>query len=358
MEWKNTLAKIILYSVLIALFIIFYVKDLMSDFVKGRSSMTSQYKTIQSIEFPTVTICMNPGHKSSILQKYGIERGYDILQMESNQKVSTLFNEISYVVDRDYDILHVTTRERLRYTTKPIFTFHHGTCYKLQPTSSINKLPQYLNLKIVLKSMLEVDKPKGINVYLTSNKTWYNIAYERWPQINPTEFYMEFTDSGLIKGMKLKLTEHIFDESNSDIPGCHSKLMLTHFNCSTKCNLLSISSSSPCNQTKDQKCVLGDRFKVPHQFENCFKVKQFLTYNAVTYDILPNPPSNSSTIQFFMSIHDLSKEVREEVKVISVESLIGSLGGSVGMFFGFSFTSMLLYLISKCNVSKTLRIRF
>ena len=88
MEWKNTLAKIILYSVLIALFVIFYVKDLMSDFVKGRSSMTSQYQTIKRIEFPTVTICMNPGHKSSVLQKYGINRGSDILQIESDQNQS------------------------------------------------------------------------------------------------------------------------------------------------------------------------------------------------------------------------------------------------------------------------------
>ena len=357
MEWKNTFAKIILYSVFIALFVIFYAKDLMSDFVKGRSTITSQYQTIQSIEFPTVTICMTPGFKSSVLQKYGIKRGSDVLKKEFNQTISKIFNEISYIIEKDYDILDVTTRKRLQYNSEPIFTYHHGTCQKFQPISSITKLPQYLNMQIVLKSMLDVDKPKGANVYLTSNKTWYNVALERWPQFNPTKFFMEFTDSGLIKGMKLKLTEHIFDESNSDIPDCHTKLMLTHFNCSIKCHFLSISSSPPCNKTEDQKCVWANRFKVPHQFENCFKIKQFLTYKAVTYDFPTNPPSNSSTIQFFMSIHDLSKEVREEVKVISIESLIGSLGGSVGMFFGFSFTSTLLYLISKCNLSERLKFR-
>ena len=82
-------------------------------------------------------------------------------------------------------------------------------------------------------------------------------------------------------------------------------------------------------------------------FEDCFKVKQFLTYNPATYDFLWNPMLNSSTIQLFMSIQDLRKEVREEVKAITPESFIGSLGGSVGMFFGFSFTSTILYFCEK-----------
>ena len=56
---------------------------------------------------------------------------------------------------------------------------------------------------------------------------------------------------------------------------------------------------------------------------------------------------NRSTIQFFMSIQDLQKEVKKEVKAITPESFIGSLGGSVGMFFGFSFTATILYTIQK-----------
>ena len=70
----------------------------------------------------------------------------------------------------------------------------------------------------------------------------------------------------------------------------------------------------------------------------------------MNYDIIWNPILNSSTIQFFMSIQDLQKEIREEVKVITPESFIGSLGGSVGMFFGFSFTATILYMSKKIKV--------
>ena len=68
------------------------------------------------------------------------------------------------------------------------------------------------------------------------------------------------------------------------------------------------------------------------------------------YEHAYQPTLNSSSIQFFMSIQDLQKEVREEVEAITVESFIGSLGGSVGMFFGFSFTATILYITEKFQI--------
>ena len=41
------------------------------------------------------------------------------------------------------------------------------------------------------------------------------------------------------------------------------------------------------------------------------------------------------------------KEVKEEIFVITTQGMIGSVGGSLGMFFGFSFSAFVLYLIEK-----------
>ena len=359
MAWKSTFAITVFYSIFIVLFVTFYVKDLMSDFIEGRSTMTSQYQIVKSIEFPTVTLCMVPGHKSSIIKKYDLGPAWDILRENISYKsLSALFNEASYINGRDLNILDNTkellaNKTKLKYSLDPINTNHHGTCYKLQPFSSITKMPQYLALRIVLKSIKDEDKPTGVKVYLTSNRTWQNIAMERWPQINPTKFFIEFKDKGLVKGMKLKLTENIFHEGTADVADCHRNLFLANFNCTIKCNFLSYNSLPNCNSTQDQNCADVGRKNNQKDFEDCFKVKQFLTYNPATYDLLWNPMLNSSTIQLFMSIQDLRKEVREEVKAITPESFIGSLGGSVGMFFGFSFTSTILYFCEKikaqCN---------
>ena len=42
-----------------------------------------------------------------------------------------------------------------------------------------------------------------------------------------------------------------------------------------------------------------------------------------------------------------TKQIMEEIDVITLSGLIGSIGGSMGMFFGFSITSYLSFVIEK-----------
>ena len=43
----------------------------------------------------------------------------------------------------------------------------------------------------------------------------------------------------------------------------------------------------------------------------------------------------------------MEKEVQVEVKLLTTEDFIGSVGGSLGMFFGFSIYATFLYCIDK-----------
>ena len=43
----------------------------------------------------------------------------------------------------------------------------------------------------------------------------------------------------------------------------------------------------------------------------------------------------------------MSKEVKEEILVITTQDMIGSVGGSLGMFFGFSMYTFVIFLIDK-----------
>ena len=362
MAWKRTLVKVVFYLFFIVLFVIFYVKDLLRDFIEGRTTMTSQIRPVEEIEFPTVTVCMKPGYKNSVLKRFDIQSPTDEWMKAAfpNQSLSKVFSEVSYIEGRDFklstnywNMCKRPTIGCLRYTMNPIFSYHHGTCYKLQPISSLTltEMPHFLIVQIVVNNINREDKPKGVNVYLTSNRTWPNIAYERWPQITPTKFFIEFTEEELVTGMKLKMTEHIFHEGNENIADCHQDLFLAKSNCTTKCNFLSYDSLPICNSTEDQICAIEAKKKYDTEFENCFKIKRFLTYNPTMYSLQLNPLLNSSTIEFYMNIRDLQKEVREEVQTITVEAFIGSLGGSVGMFFGFSFTATILYVTEKMKIA-------
>ena len=50
---------------------------------------------------------------------------------------------------------------------------------------------------------------------------------------------------------------------------------------------------------------------------------------------------------FEISASSKTKQIMEEVDVITFAGLIGSVGGSLGMFFGFSFTSYLSIVVEK-----------
>ena len=138
MSRKSTLVKGFFYLSVFSLFVIFYVKDLTIDFAKGRSTMTSRYQKVQTVEFPTVTICMKPGYKNSVTKKYELVKPKHITRTIPNGSIPILFDEISYIRGRDYDFLY-RHGNLMKYTTSPIHTNHHGTCYKLQPLTSVTK---------------------------------------------------------------------------------------------------------------------------------------------------------------------------------------------------------------------------
>ena len=50
----------------------------------------------------------------------------------------------------------------------------------------------------------------------------------------------------------------------------------------------------------------------------------------------------------------MEEEVEEEVPLLTTEDFIGSIGGSLGMFFGFSLSASLFFCINKITIMKTL----
>ena len=76
-----------------------------------------------------------------------------------------------------------------------------------------------------------------------------------------------------------------------------------------------------------------------------------MKYKALTYKIDKFDVSTYNTSEWgnniYIEIWSMFKEIREEIDVISLPNLIGSVGGSLGMFFGFSLASYILYFVDK-----------
>ena len=60
-----------------------------------------------------------------------------------------------------------------------------------------------------------------------------------------------------------------------------------------------------------------------------------------------DPIYGINVTQLQISSASKTKQIMEEIDVITLSGLIGSIGGSLGMFFGFSITSYLSFVIEK-----------
>ena len=109
----KTLCKLILFLILTVLFVMFYMKDQMTDYLMKRTTISTRFEEVKRLEFPTLTICISYGQKPSIARQLGLSLNYDILGYGISDEVlkkanannlSEVFEKVSYILDRDFEI--------------------------------------------------------------------------------------------------------------------------------------------------------------------------------------------------------------------------------------------------------------
>ena len=74
-----------------------------------------------------------------------------------------------------------------------------------------------------------------------------------------------------------------------------------------------------------------------------------MAYVPQKNEILRYDTKNTSEVLVRVLAFSNSKQIVEEIDVITLSGLIGSVGGSLGMFFGFSITSYLSFVIERLS---------
>ena len=98
---KNQIVKVVLhfliYAVLLVLFTMFFLIDQYRAFFSGRSAIAIRNAEVNVLEFPTITVCLDPATKASVSQKYGFENIYDKFDTEvQNSKLYERFDKMEY----------------------------------------------------------------------------------------------------------------------------------------------------------------------------------------------------------------------------------------------------------------------
>ena len=162
-----TLSEGFIYVLLFVSFIYFYMNDQMSDYMAGRTTITSRFAEADALEFPTITLCMRPGTKPSVAQEFGFVKLNDVFKKQvENTTLIERFENLSYKLNQDFEMYVNWHPKKLElginkrnydqvFDVEPIRTQHHGTCYKIQPRFQVIKVSVYFHLNVENQNFVE-----------------------------------------------------------------------------------------------------------------------------------------------------------------------------------------------------------
>ena len=345
--------KILLFILLLVIFIWFYMYDQLTDFIKARTSITSRYVQVQTIEPPTISFCMSPAQKTSVANSFGFQTFNDWQNIEiEGITIEQRINKLSYILNRDFKLkqsnvlLEEGTNlvDGLEYEVKPFLAWSEGICYKIQPLFELaeEQIPWIAHFDIIFEDSLEeIDKPKRATIFLTSNSTWHGIVSETWPQFRPTEINLDLTDKEYLEYVLLtRNTQMLFHKgvANRTEDCFWAEVLKT--NCSYKC-MVYFDGFPKCKTIKEWKCIRSQWS--PETWTDCLLKKKALKFRAKDSRVQTYTKDKSSKV--WIELWSMQQEIEEEVDVITLAELIGSLGGSLGLFFGFSMFASIIFSI-------------
>ena len=111
-------------------------------------------------------------------------------------------------------------------------------------------------------------------------------------------------------------------------------------NCSYKC-VAYFGDLPKCRTLEEWNCI---RYQWSNEvWTNCLLKKKALKFRAKDSKVQTYTEDESSKI--WIELWSMQQEIEEEVDVITIAELIGSLGGSLGLFFGFSMFASIIFSI-------------
>ena len=357
--------KLCFLLVLLVLFFKVYFINQVTDFAKGLSTVSTRYEHPESIEPPTITICFNEAFKTSVAENYGINSTYDI----AIPKFEYPYDEVTYKLDRDFELalwmdtfngqstyLHQGLNsleyksETYEFFVDYVQTLFQARCTKIMPKFTVNETPFFIHTQVTLKSSLKhKDQPTGFEMYLTSNDTWQGILGDYWI-FQPARISMGFKETYSKQVATLSLMKVLIRNGVDSQSKCIKNVIFQLEKCGLDCNpWVSYDKERPMCSAEVFKRNENAEICAEAAFSNvtCFKPKELLFYSPIISNPRYHRKVQGPTIEVSLDIINNLTEIREEILITETHDFIGSLGGSLGMFFGFAIISWIFTGIDK-----------
>ena len=366
--------KSILFLSLFIVFCAFYVPGVIMNFSKHTSTFHVKKEAVQRFEMPSVIVCYNMGYKVSKTIEYNISSPWTFMNQQEymgDKPPWQMYQDVIYKLNEDFTIeiefydnenddvyskeIQVGTnviqakKELYFVDVLEVPTLYQGSCIVLNANYTVKK-GEYIGLKV--KSVKVENPQSGIAVHFTSQSEWDRIVFARWIDIDPFSKWIDFTHTEQ-QFLMLELEEFIYTKGNENCKnGCPKNLCLTwdkirNKTCNVSCIPYILKSWYPnleiCSTIEDHFCQSTfynrmELVEIEDQKNELCSPKKVNKYRGRTTFTFNNEPTyNVSSLRFYFAFESMSKKINEEHVIYDVFGMIGSLGGSLSLFIGFSF---------------------
>ena len=342
--FKNIL-KIIIYLGLIIFFVKYFLLDATNNFFEGKTTMSTSSYHVDSLDFPTVTICPNPGFNPVKMSVLGLENEkyfwMNSNKIPSNISVWGLYENLSFNVNTDFQLKFENIRGKpFDYNFTEIATVN-GMCYQLTSHAKITDHGSYNDIIGLKLSKGSIRGIKLLDIYLTSNQSWHGVVDDYWPLNNDPSAFKVARGRSLV--VYLAQSENDYKTGNDDVNECIAKA-IEATDCSRKCfpviyNFLN-ETFHACESMEEVNCIV-EKSNLK-QYRQCYVTKRSAQYKIRTSDVAA---SNKNWFEFQLIMQSNLIKKNEEVYLTSIEDYIGTVGGTLGMAVGFSTFSYVTFCL-------------
>ena len=327
-----------------------FMWGVLEKFFSGKTSFTQVEEPIK--ELPTITLCLSMPDSRKIEYQYG--KDFEITYRISAE-------------NSDYSII-LKEREKSSLFGEEIYlqkfiTVLFKNCYKISSILSngyMIKESTIIQIKFNT-SMSEGNLPYSLQSYFTSENNAYGIVANMWKNGEVTRMHI---NKGMAKDINLKAKEYRYLQTNNRCSKesffeCLSKRIMEAKlkDSAEKCSLVSLPFLPMCENANINHNISALAFinhlKNFSNGDNCLtKLCTTLEYSGKeTYNEKLRDKNLTVAFGYFFSSN--STNIYEEYLIYDVISAIGSVGGTLGMCIGFSFTGLITYIIHfiQCRIT-------
>ena len=236
-----------------------------------------------------------------------------------------------------------------------IATLNNGMCFLLSIDKEIKVLSNYAFTLTFSDSLVKDDLPNKINLYLVSNEAWYGLITSEWPRKENLFIEKIEVDNDPLILTSVGIAEkevQFLQSADQGFEDCILKLFGKASCFPIIFNFPKIiEKMPPCKYWNDTSWMIDEIWvKKRINFMKCLLPNRARIYETFVDQNKINGKAHQAdnrSLGFFFYGSSNMKKIQEEVYVISSTAFIGSIGGSMGLFFGFSFLACCSDLIDK-----------